>query len=327
MPATALKGFDEMRDHWPTDQIAAKQWLEARIERIEREGVFAEVIKLTPALAKEFLDHNADNRPIRKSKLKQVVDEIAEGRYTLNGETVIFADTGQMNDGQHRCQAVVETMRPVDTVIVFGVTRESRRTVDNGAARSPGDHLFVEGFTYANDMASVGRFVLAWEHGNKRNLAQMNRIAPTAIVDRGLDDPALHEAAVFGRTHYTKAPVAAPSVIGFVYYAFSAIDKAAAEDFLTKVVYGANLDPESAAYQVREQLLAMDRKVREHRVEYLFAGFVAHRAGLPLGKYKIRNELVPLGDPAPSAALVAGGEIAQPEEKTAPVKKRQKVAA
>jgi hypothetical protein len=145
----------------------------------------------------------------------------------------------------------------------------------------------------------------------------MNRVAPTAIVDRGMDDPAIHEAAVFGRTHYTRAPVAAPSVIGFSYYAFATIDKVAAEDFLKKVVYGANLDPNSAAYQVREQLLAMDRKIREHRVEYLFAGFVAHRAGVGIGKYKIKNELVPLGAPVSAApspspkpdALIAGGEI------------------
>lgn len=289
--------FADMRDKWPSDEIAAKQWLEEQIARMKREGIFAEVVTLTPAMAKEFLERNADNRPIRQTKLKQVVDEINGDRFMLNGETIIFADTGVMNDGQHRCAAVIETMKPIDTVVVFGVSRESRRTVDNGAARSPGDHLAVEGLAYATDMASIGRFVLAWEASEKKNLSNMSRVAPTAIVERCLDDRAMQTAAEFGRKHYTKAPVAAPSVIGFAYYAFAAIDKQAAEEFLTKVVHGHNLAPESAAYQVRETLLAMDRPVREHRVEYLFAGFVAHRAGLPLGRYKIKNELVPLVAP------------------------------
>lgn len=311
-----IASFDEIRDRHPTDEIAAKTWLESRLQKALKRGVFAEVIDLTPALAKEFLLHNRENRMIRVAKLGQYIDDIKEGRWELNGEGLIFAKGGVMNDGQHRCEAVVRAGKTIKTIITFGVTRESRQTVDNGAARGPADHLAIEGLEYPMETAAVTRFVLAFERSGNRKMTDTNRVSAAKIVERAMTDLRLGEAAKYGKTAYSKARSVAPaSVLGFCYYVFADIHPKIATTYLTGVVTGANLDPESPAYMVRERLIALDRPLRETRMELIFYGWNAHYEGRTLGRMPpIRLELPALaGIAPPPVPEVASADVVLPK--------------
>lgn len=286
-----LKTFDQTFDRSPTTETAAGQWLEDRLTRVANQGIFSEVIQLNPILAKHFLKHNRDNRPLRKAKLKQFADDIVYDRWDFNGEPIIFADTGEMNDGQHRCEAVIMAGKPILTLVVYGVKRESRRTVDNGSARAPGDHLAVEGKQYALEMASIARFVLAYERSGGTKLSDSNRISATEIVDRAMEDEGIDQAATLAKMAYGKfRSVAPPSVLGFCYYQFAKANPEAAEEFMRSVISGANLSEDSPAYVVREKLISLERPLREHRAEILFQGFKAYVEERTLGRIVVRNE-------------------------------------
>jgi hypothetical protein len=121
--------------------LFAHAWLATQHSRARRDGPFTVKTELTPALAKLLLDSNPENRKISPWLVRQMVRDIKNGRWALNGETLIVALSEELNDGQHRCQAVIDADKSIRTMITFGVERESRFTIDTGQKKSIGDHL------------------------------------------------------------------------------------------------------------------------------------------------------------------------------------------
>lgn len=162
---TALKLFSK--------EQPASVLLEGWLQR-GRSEVFSVTTELTPALARLLLDRNADNRPVAidAAGVRNVSSYAAamwRGEWQLNGSTIVVARTGELNDGQHRCLACIEADVAVPVSIVFGVERETRTTLDQGRARSPGDILAMIGETNTNIMATYLQFRFMLDAGRPMN--------------------------------------------------------------------------------------------------------------------------------------------------------------
>lgn len=289
-----LRTIEELKESRPSWEIAAKDWFEDRIVRAQfmPGGIFTEVVTLEPVLARELLTHNQGNRSIRLAKKAQYVDDIRSGRWQLNGETIVVSKEGALNNGQHRCSAVIEAEAAMPTIIVFGVEKETRKTVDQGANRSPGDHLAIEGYAYATALAAVCRFVLAYERGNCERLAETNRITATEVVERAMEDKLMQESAAWSYKHSRAKRFAPPSVLGFCHYFFSQRDRNTAEHFLDQVINGLELHEYDPAYVVRERLIDLGSKLREHKIEILVRGWNAFRENRQVTRLPVLN-LIP----------------------------------
>jgi len=126
-----------------------------------------EKISLTPEKAAELIEQNTNNRPISDAHVKRLVSQIVQGKWQFNGDTVKIADDGQVLDGQHRCWAVIEAKRPIETVVVYGVEREAFSTIDTlRKPRSGGDVIALAGETrYRSVIASALAWLLRWQRG------------------------------------------------------------------------------------------------------------------------------------------------------------------
>lgn len=267
------------------------QWFLAQVKK-GQESPFSEVVELTPELADILLRRNDGNRHIRKTKLNQYISDIANDRWQLNGETIQVSREGDLNNGQHRCSAVIASNKSIRTFMIFGVTRASRATVDVGAARTSADHLGVQGYKNSTILAGVARFVLAYEaSGASRDVSFTNRITTAAINERVASDPELVKASQFTAGHAKSRRIAPPSVFGFAYYMFSRIDEEAAKTFMEQVTSGAGLQPGDAAYTVRETLINRPRLSRDCKIEVFFRGWNAFRQGKPMRSLRIMYEL------------------------------------
>ena len=78
-------------------------------------GVEISIERIGPEAAKEMLECNVDNRSPKKSALAKALED---GEWQLNGETIVFSDTGRLIDGQNRLIAVIKTGVPIDTIVV-----------------------------------------------------------------------------------------------------------------------------------------------------------------------------------------------------------------
>lgn len=139
-------------------QRRAADWLLERIQK-GRKAPFTEIVTLTPEIAEVLLANNQGNRNIKQTLVELFVADIEGGRWDLNGETIVVSQEGILNDGQHRCTAVVQCGKSIRTAIMFGVSRDSRYTVDAGSARTAGDYLKMEGATNVNHAAAVAKYL------------------------------------------------------------------------------------------------------------------------------------------------------------------------
>ena len=130
-------------------------WFYGVVERAQA-CVLTERVMVGPDLAAELLRNNPDNRFVRNGNYSKLVDDLRAGRWTFNGESILISKEGLLNDGQHRCLAVVETNVPIDAMMTFGLERASRVTVDQGGAKSAGDFLAMEKIPNSTNVAAIG---------------------------------------------------------------------------------------------------------------------------------------------------------------------------
>lgn len=252
-------------------------WFHACIARA-KDAVFMETVELTPALAKAILDQNPHNRNIRVTKMQQYASDIAAGRWAFNGEPLIVAKDGCLNDGQHRCTAVVEANKSIMVPIMFGIERDTRTTVDQGSARIAADYLGMEGVENSSIVASAGRLILAYEGSGGTGISNANRISNGAIMDRVRGDDALAVSAkLAGHYHVHAKRFVAVSVVAFSHYILRGIHVADADKYIGQVCVGEDLRRSDPAFVVRERLLTLGKTKREDKAEIILRGWNAFR--------------------------------------------------
>jgi hypothetical protein len=255
-------------------------WLHHTIEEAKDEPLMR-VVDMTPALAKALLDCNFSNRSVRTSKVAQYSADMAAGNWSLNGEPIIVAKDGKLNDGQHRCLATIDANATIPVVIMFGIERETRLTVDQGGARSASDFLGMEGVPNAALSSAIARMAIAFERVGGVGLAGANRVTSAEIRARVATDQKLADAATFGGTNslYSRR-FAAGSLIGFAYYELARINRDAAGEFLERVCRGDGLPAGSPMHTLREKLIAEGKAPRDRRLAMIFKAWNFHRRGM-----------------------------------------------
>lgn len=269
-------------------QAGTVHWLNECIKRGERE-VFMEVCTITPGLASVLLNMNPNNRPLSESRVRRFAKDMIDGRWEFNGEPIIVAADGDLNDGQHRLSAIISSNSPQALLLVFGVTRESRLTVDQGGGRTAGHYLGMEGVKNANLCASIARIVLGFEasDGTKtRSDASNSEVFQRSMSDEGVRDAAHYAASV---NKYARGILTA-TYIGAAYYLFAEIDEGDARKFLDQVCVGEDIKRGDPAFAVRRALTGHEtsgtHSARKDAMEVVFRGWNAFRQGRKLNLAK-----------------------------------------
>lgn len=266
------------------------QWFNECVERGKR-GVFSETVTVTPGLASVILERNPENRNVRPAKVAQFVSDIRAGRWAFNGEPVIIAKTGELNDGQHRLGAVIDANKPIPFLFVFGVERDTRTTVDQGSARTAADYLGMKGASNATAAAAIARIVIAYERSGGQDIAQTRFVTNAEVLARATSDPGIAEAAHYAmckRTH--TRTFCAPSPIGAALYILKQEHASDAEAFMDQVCVGEGLRKADPAFAVRERLWTTTRHASQ-KLEVIFRGWNAYRSGRPLHLVKVFGNL------------------------------------
>lgn len=265
-----------------------------RLREARETGPFAREEVLTPELAEILLAQNPDNRPLKEANLNGLKVDIAEGRWVMNGETVIVAETGELNDGQHRCRAVVDVGRAIRTMISWGVARAARTTTDQGVARTTGDYLNMAGCENANVTAAVAGYLWQYERRGVLSTQALYRPTKQQVVEAVAAHPLIADSiAAVPRTGTGK--LGGISIMVFAHYLFAQIDREAATDFIVRLVKGDGLGASDPIFALRERLLS-ERQRRgklEVKAELLFRGWNAHRRGATMGKMVTKGGALP----------------------------------
>lgn len=263
----------------PTDLTARDlSWFAQRVQRGQSE-IFSETVTITPDIAKRLLEVNDANRTISWKYVKAIARDITNRHYELNGEAIIVSKEGYLNNGQHRLLAVIEANSPIQTIMTFGVTRSSRRTVDMGRARTVANYLNMEGVASYSSCAAIASMWLGYSLNYYGKVSKTNLVTKQdslAFYERNKDDIDKAVALFRGRTKAIRCNV---TEIGTAYCILRRMDPVHVEGFFGMLIDGANLDPDDPILWLRNKLIGGGDLTTWNRLEYILRYWIAWRNG------------------------------------------------
>lgn len=253
-------------------------WLSLCIDK-SKKGVFMESVQLTPSLAAALLSINEDNRSLREHKSMLYAKDMIAGRWQINGETIAISKCGFLNDGQHRCDAVRRSGVTVPALLVFGLDRESRKTTDQGAVKTAGDYLGMDGFENPKALAGIANALIQIETLNRLNAGTSERPTRGEILERVASDPLIAESyRHVKRSGASK--VAEPRLLGALHYLFKRKSQDQADQFMELLISGVGLESKSPVYIAREKLMnRLHRLTVSEKAKTLIAAWNNFREG------------------------------------------------
>lgn len=275
------------------EEKAATTWLEKEIDKAKDKPISG-LVELTPAIARVLMQRNPNNRSISYGTVEKFARDISHGAWMLNGEPIIVSSEGTLNDGQHRAEAVILADKSIQTIMIVGVERDTRTTLDQGRMRAVGDYLAMSGHTDTHALGAVAAAVWQWQ--NIGYLTNNPRKRPTKGETMTLIDktpriaesvsvvPAIGSPQVGGRT-----------ALAFVRFAISVTaNKQDADAFVYSLIKGDNLVVGSALLYTRNRLMSGQRLNLGEKAELLFRAWNFHRKDEPVKSIPLQGGELPL---------------------------------
>lgn len=274
------------------------------VREMTSSGVKATIDDLTPAIASFLLENNNENRIIRQHVVDSYARDMANGKWAVNGEPIIISSDGQLNDGQHRCWAVIQCGRSVRTAFVFGVGRDTRSTVDQGIARRLSDYLQMEGVVTVNAtrVATLAAMVYRYKSGGSvaassgRDSGKTARATKQELVELVERDLSIQRAVNLCPTEGKQLrSVASASIFMFFLWLVSKTNEDhEVVSFLEKIIKGLNLNAGDPELYVRGRLMAEKGRMRPNEAtELLIRGWNAHCRGEKVRSLPINGGKLP----------------------------------
>ena len=126
----------------------------------------AELEKITPAKAKEYLEHNTDNyRVLSPRRVQTYAEDMRNGLWQANGEPIVFDNAGTLKNGQHRLNAIIESGATVSILVVRGVDK-SVDIFDCGGGRTIQQWGHAANLSIPTAISSAARIIICGFRGN-----------------------------------------------------------------------------------------------------------------------------------------------------------------
>ena len=119
----------------------------------------------TPEICAELLKNQVCNRPIRLKRVNTIADDLVNGRWRDNGETIKLDEQGRVIDGQHRLAAIVKSGVSVELFVVEGLCSNVQPTINGSMPNKFSDLLSFEKFNNGRSLAATTRLLWAWISG------------------------------------------------------------------------------------------------------------------------------------------------------------------
>lgn len=268
-------------------------WLESQVAKARKE-VLVQTVELTPALARVLLSRNDGNRRISDALVTSYARDISTGGWTFNGEPIIVSGDGKLNDGQHRCEAVVMADRSIKTILVIGVERDTRTTLDQGRVRTSGDFLAMNGHAAANVLGAAAS--LYWQYLSFGVLATGSKQRPTKgeVMRTVADHPDLEKSVAFCHRKGIGS-VGGHSLLSFIHFAiWKRAGRLNSDEFIKALVDGVGLSAQNPILYARNRLMFERGKLRGNlKAELIFKAWNAHRRDEKLRHIILTGNVLP----------------------------------
>lgn len=286
---------------------------------LENKEVHTERIFINAELARRWLKLNIENnRPIAEGKVKQMARDMRNGKWQENGATIVFADTGELIDGQKRLTACIECGVGFWSLVAYGVKKDAFVTIDRNQARTAGQVLHLStGIGDYNTVASA----LRWLSGFQGGIIIQARPSSGETESLLLEHPGIIESTAAAKRVTHRFRAGPPSLVTLCHYLFTRQDATLAELFFDSLATGAGLRENDPVCRLRERIIASSASTAKHIPQHelialFFKAWIAERE-----QRTINNTLRwSTGESFPNIGPIAGSKM-RPEAVAVVVKK------
>jgi len=225
-------------------------------------AVDAQVQRVTPAQAQEWLQTNHVNRNLRKKVVEAYRRDMENGRWQFTGEAVQLSRTGQLLNGQHRLTALAGAdVKGIDLLVVTGLPDNSQTLMDQGVSRGIRDALVLNHGHVKNItiVSSIARWlVLCPEVGPQMTPSSMrNKVTAAEAVEKFDQAPALIAEAGYQAASMRPYLMGSPTAVGYAWTQLSIVDPSATVEFfagMKDMEWAWKNDPRKAALRRMQQM-------------------------------------------------------------------------
>lgn len=214
-------------------------------------GIKSLVMTIDPILAERMFAGNVTNRKEKKSGQTRYADDMGTGSWIVNGEPIIFADSGRLLNGQNRLRACMQSGASFPTVVTFGVKERAIEVMDSGIPRKIADALQIRGEKHSSTLSAAASWLWRWENGVmgcanlSPSLAQFN-----ALFTKNAGLRATAEWSVIN----AKELFGGPAINAMLRYLTDQVDPEGSAEFWRGMTSGAGLQEGSPILVLRNQL-------------------------------------------------------------------------
>lgn len=208
------------------------------------------VITVTPDIARAWLETMRTNRPLRKHQVGIWAIKIQRDMWDETGESIKFDWDGNLMDGQHRLNAVIEAGKAVKMDVDFGLDPKIFDSLDTGLVRNNRDALSLAGEKNTFFVSSALNIVMVIEAGI---LLRHTRVSPdNSSKLEALDiHPGIRNSIGIGRkVHHILFGAAASAL----HYLFSQKNQESADYFFDKLFDGTEMEKTDPILMLRNKL-------------------------------------------------------------------------
>lgn len=157
-------------------------------------GVSGQLVRVTPAIAINWLERNTRNRRLRDVDVAKYAADMKAGRWFAGGAIIKFDVNLNIVNGQHVLWAVTESQCEVDVFVLHGLDPDVVLVEDDHARRTLTDaiHILSPGRSISSkhtSCATMLRHSMEWALGRPISFESIPRQAQVAYLDE-------HRAAI-----------------------------------------------------------------------------------------------------------------------------------
>lgn len=197
---------------------------------------------ITPALASEYLANGADSqRRLNGKRVTAMARDMQKGRWFQTGVPLGFNEEGKLVDGQHRLNALIASkVKGLEFYVQYNLSPDVISVLDTGGKRSTRDFFYMEGHSYANELASASRHIYVYM---ETGTFSTGRLVPTVNDQREILR-AFPELEIYVKAYASqKLPLQFPaSSLAALHCLFRTMGpKGKADEFMDALISGENL--------------------------------------------------------------------------------------
>ena len=129
------------------------------------------LVNVTPNVATNYLTYNGKNRKHSIKHVKFLTNQMLNGDFLENGESIVFDSNNILLDGQHRLMAIAKSGKSYNIPIVRGAKSLSMATYDTGKNRSASDVLEINNFKYTAHVSNLIKNIYGYLVRNEKSVS------------------------------------------------------------------------------------------------------------------------------------------------------------